>query len=98
MSQTAGITGNPLLQTLLGSTNKISADRANVASAANAKPSSIGADKTAFSGAGSVLAASDPDGDVRTGKVAALQSAIANGSYHVPAAVTADKLIGSLLR
>lgn len=53
---------------------------------------------TTLSGTGSLLAASAANGDdVRTDKVAALKTAIDNGTYHVSAAAVADKIIGSLL-
>ncbi len=55
-------------------------------------------DKAQLSPLGSTLALQDPDGDVRTDKVAALQAAIRAGSYNPPASATADKLISSLLR
>ena len=95
MSNTTGITGNPLLHTLLGGTEKLSAERTPSASSSTAIVSS---DKARLSGAGSALSQTNNDGDVRLGKVAALKAAIDNGSYRVPASATADKLISSLLR
>ena len=54
-------------------------------------------DATQLSAAGAVLAKATAGSDVRTEKVAALQAAIASGTYHVSASDVADKLIGSLL-
>jgi negative regulator of flagellin synthesis FlgM len=44
-----------------------------------------------------VLAQAVKGDDVRTEKVAALQAAIASGTYNVPASAVADKLIESML-
>ncbi|WP_162538113.1 flagellar biosynthesis anti-sigma factor FlgM [Granulicella sp. WH15] len=44
------------------------------------------------------VGSSSPDSDVRTEKIAALQQAIADGTYNVSASDVADKIIGSLLR
>ncbi len=44
------------------------------------------------------VGSSGPESDVRTEKIAALQQAIASGTYNVSASDVADKIIGSLLR
>ena len=54
-------------------------------------------DAASVSSAGSAVAQAAAGSDVRTDKVAALQAAIANGTYNVSAGVVADKLIASLL-
>ena len=55
------------------------------------------ADAASVSSAGSAVAQAASGSDVRADKVAALQAAIANGTYNVPASAVADKLISSLL-
>ena len=54
-------------------------------------------DRAQLSNSGSSIAPS-ADGDVRTDKIAALQSQIAAGTYNVSSSDVADKLIGALLK
>jgi negative regulator of flagellin synthesis FlgM len=55
-------------------------------------------DAASLSGAGSLLAAAAANtDDVRTDKVEALKAAINNGTYNIPAADVADKLIRNML-
>ena len=54
-------------------------------------------DATRLSTASAAVVQAAAGSDVRTEKVAALQAAIANGTYNVSASDVADKLIGSLL-
>ena len=56
------------------------------------------ADHTSLSATGSVISQALDGDDVRNEKVAALQQAIASGTYHVPSSAVADKLINSLLK
>ncbi|MDW5266499.1 MULTISPECIES: flagellar biosynthesis anti-sigma factor FlgM [Acidobacteriaceae] len=55
------------------------------------------ADQTSLSSAGGVIAHALEGSDVRTDKVAALQKAIASGSYNVSSSDVASKMIDSLL-
>jgi negative regulator of flagellin synthesis FlgM len=55
-------------------------------------------DQAVFSAAGGFAAQDSADAGVRTDKVAALQQAIAAGTYNVPSSAVADKVIESLLR
>jgi negative regulator of flagellin synthesis FlgM len=55
-------------------------------------------DTTSVSSAGGLVAAALTTPDVRLDKVAQLQTAIANGSYNVPSADVASKIVDSLLR
>lgn len=96
MSHTNGIGSSQVLQGLLGQSDRVAAAKKDVTveSAAGTRR----ADSAEFSSAASRLsqAASNTD-DVRTSKVAAIQSAIAAGTYSVPAGAVADKLIEHLL-
>ncbi len=55
-------------------------------------------DQTVLSGSSGVLSLGLSGSDVRLSKVQALQQQIADGSYSVPTASVADKLIQSLVR
>ena len=97
MSHTNGIGNSPLLQTLLGQTDRVGG--ATRDSALTGKTgATASADKAELSSAGSVLAqAAVSTDDVRTVKVESIRAAIADGSYNVPAGAVADKLIQHLL-
>jgi negative regulator of flagellin synthesis FlgM len=60
-------------------------------------PASAALDQTKLSGFGGALAQALTQSDVRMDRVAALQQAIANGTYNVSASDVADKIISSLL-
>lgn len=96
MTQTSGIGGPPLLQTLLGQPDRVGAAKGQAAASNGASVTGIN-DKTQLSGAGSVLAGANGD-DVRSAKVDQIKAAIANGSYNVSAGAVADKLIQSMQR
>jgi negative regulator of flagellin synthesis FlgM len=55
------------------------------------------ADNASLTSTAGVLAQSLNGDDVRVDKVAALQAAVASGTYNVPASAVADKLIESML-
>ncbi|MGB0064881.1 MAG: flagellar biosynthesis anti-sigma factor FlgM [Terracidiphilus sp.] len=59
--------------------------------------SSFDSDRATFSSAASEVSQSAAGDGVRTDKVAAVQSALAAGTYHVPATAVASKLIDSML-
>ncbi len=62
--------------------------------AAEAKGS---ADQATLSSAASAASAVAPDSDVRMEKVAAIQQALANGTYNVPASIVAGKMMDHML-
>jgi negative regulator of flagellin synthesis FlgM len=55
------------------------------------------ADEARLSSTGGLIAQALEGSDVRTAKVAALQQAIANGTYNISSSEVADKMIQSLL-
>lgn len=56
-----------------------------------------GTDKATLSTAASVAAAAAPDSDVRMEKVAAIQQALADGTYNIPASEVAGKMIDHMI-
>jgi negative regulator of flagellin synthesis FlgM len=63
-----------------------------------ASPSSANhTDQTSLSSVGGMIAHALEGSDVRSDKVAALQQAIASGTYHVSSSDVADKVVQSLL-
>ena len=59
--------------------------------------SGLGSDQATFSSAGSEVSQIGSEADVRTDKVAAVQAALAAGTYSVPASAVASKMVDSML-
>jgi negative regulator of flagellin synthesis FlgM len=55
------------------------------------------ADRATFSSAASQVASTSDDASVRLDKVASIQSALAAGTYNVPASAVAARLVDSML-
>ena len=62
-----------------------------------AASSALGADHATLSSAASEMAQAAGNEDVRMEKVAAIQAALANGTYSVPASAVASKVVDSML-
>lgn len=94
MSYASGIGS---LQGAIGSISpsetKLKASGSDLATA----PSVAQSDRTDLSSASGIVSQSLENSDTRTAKVAALQQAIADGSYTVSSSDVADKIIQSLL-
>lgn len=102
MSQVNGVAGtaSPLVQTLVDkaakpqeTTQAVSASRMPIQQSAVSTQ-----DFADLSTSSSMLVHAMHEDDVRTGKVAALKASIESGSYQVPAADVAGKLISGMLR
>jgi negative regulator of flagellin synthesis FlgM len=59
--------------------------------------SALGSDRATFSTAGSEVSLTASEPGVRTDKVAAIQAALAAGTYNVPASAVASKVVDSML-
>jgi len=84
------------LKSLLGATPAAPSapqTRSNAASGGSALTS----DRATLSSAGSEVSLTAADFDVRTDKVAAVQSALAAGTYDVPASAVASKMVDAML-
>jgi flagellar biosynthesis anti-sigma factor FlgM len=60
-------------------------------------PSALTSDSATLSSAGSQVASSASDSDVRLDKVAGIQAALASGKYSVPPSAVASKMVSSML-
>ncbi len=84
------------LRSLLG-VNPTATSAAQSKSSTAATGSSFDSDKATFSSAASEVSQSASAENVRADKVASVQSALAAGTYNVPASVVASKVIDSML-
>jgi negative regulator of flagellin synthesis FlgM len=66
-------------------------------SSSAASGSALGSDRATFSSAGSEVSLTASEPDVRTDKVAAVQAALAAGTYNVPASAVASKVVDAML-
>lgn len=98
-----GLDGINSLKTALGGVNDAPAVAATQArertAGADKRATQItsSADRASFSVAGGLAAQATDTSDVRLTKVAELRQAIASGTYNVPAAAVADKMVEGLL-
>jgi negative regulator of flagellin synthesis FlgM len=66
-------------------------------SGSTAAGSALSSDQATFSSAGSEVSQTASGTEVRMDKVAAIQAALAAGTYNVPAADVASKVVDSML-
>jgi flagellar biosynthesis anti-sigma factor FlgM len=84
------------LKTLLGVTpSKTSAQKAQAGSSVDAHP--MTSDRATLSSAGTEVAQSAADSGVRAAKVSDIQAALRAGTYDVPAAAVAAKMVDAML-
>lgn len=84
------------LKTILGVTPAAPASPERTKSGSTSE-SSLNSDSATVSSAGSEVALTAAEGGVRTDKVEAMRAALAAGTYEVPAAAVAAKVIDSML-
>jgi flagellar biosynthesis anti-sigma factor FlgM len=60
-------------------------------------PSALSSDSATLSSAGSEVAQTAADSDVRQDKVASIKASLASGSYDVPAEAVASKMVDAML-
>jgi negative regulator of flagellin synthesis FlgM len=87
------------LGSLLGVTTNPSASVSQSQNPNNTTAASSGleSDQATFSAAGNEVSQAIADSDVRPEKVAAIQSALANGTYSVSASAVASKMVDAML-
>jgi negative regulator of flagellin synthesis FlgM len=85
------------LKSLLGVNNTTAPAASETKSNATAGGSALGSDRATLSSAASEVAQSAGDDGVRMDKVASVQSALAAGTYNVPASAVAAKMVDSML-
>ena len=81
----------------LFSSQEVTKPQGGSGSVGEAAQPQAGADQATLSSAASLAAAAAPDSDVRMDKVAAVQQALAAGTYNVPASDVAGKMIDQML-
>jgi negative regulator of flagellin synthesis FlgM len=84
------------LKSLLGVTQPGSAP-AQTKNTSAATTNALNSDRATVSSAGSEVANALTDSGVRTDKVAAVQAALAAGTYDVPASAVASRLVDAML-
>jgi negative regulator of flagellin synthesis FlgM len=85
------------LKSLLGTAATAPAAAQTAKSGATAGTSALGSDEATLSSAGSEVAQTVASSDVRMDKVAGIQAALAAGTYSVPAAAVASKMVDAML-
>ncbi len=85
------------LKTILGVNEAAAAPAAGARNKAPAAEGALDTDRATFSAAGSEVAMAASGPDVRADKVASVQSALAAGTYNVPATAVASKMVDAML-
>jgi negative regulator of flagellin synthesis FlgM len=84
------------LKSLLGVTPAAAPPQTRTSAGAQAG-SALTSDRATLSSAGSEVASTAADSDVRPEKVAGVQAALASGAYSVPASAVASKMVDAML-
>ena len=86
------------LKAFLGvSKSSLTAARPSGSADADAAPAGLAGDKATFSQAAAEVSQAAAQSGVRTEKVAAVQQALAAGTYRVPASAVAEKMIEAMV-
>lgn len=83
------------LKSLLGVTPAATSPQARTTTTPSS--SALSSDRATVSSAGSEVAQTATDSDVRPEKVASVQAALAAGTYNVPASAVASKMVDAML-
>jgi negative regulator of flagellin synthesis FlgM len=84
------------LKSLLGVTQQATSATPSK-SAGTTAPSALSSDRATLSSAGSEVAQTATDSDVRMEKVTSIQAALAAGTYNVPASAVASKMVDAMM-
>jgi negative regulator of flagellin synthesis FlgM len=90
-------TGLDGLKSLLGVAPAAPTATPQTRSTAVASGSALGSDSATVSSAGSEVSLTASEADVRTDKVAAIQAALAAGTYNAPSSAVASKVVDAML-
>ncbi len=85
------------LKTILGVNQAATTAPAGARSKAAAAEGALGSDRATFSAAGSEVSMAASEPGVRADKVASVQTALAAGTYSVPASAVASKMVDAML-
>jgi flagellar biosynthesis anti-sigma factor FlgM len=85
------------LKSLLGVTQPTPAPVQQNRGAAATEGNALGSDRATLSNAGSEVSQTAADGGVRMDKVSGIQAALAAGSYNIPAAAVASRMVDAML-
>ncbi len=85
------------LKSLLGVNQPVQSTPSTRSNAASTSSSALGSDHATLSSAASGVLQSAGEDGVRMDKVAGIQAALASGSYNVPPAAVASKMVDSML-
>lgn len=85
------------LKSLLGTAPAAPSSPQQAKAGATAAAGALGSDRATLSSAGSEVAQTAADSEVRMDKVASVQAALAAGTYDAPASAVASKLVDAML-
>ena len=85
------------LKSLLGTTPATPVDTQQAQNTTTTSASALGSDSATLSSAGSEMLLTASDSTVRADKVSSIQTALATGTYNVPASAIATKMVESML-
>jgi negative regulator of flagellin synthesis FlgM len=85
------------LKTLLGVPSTGSTKPQSAKNTPATEATGLAGDRATLSSAGSEVAQAATDSDVRMDKVAAVQAALAAGTFNVPASAVAEKVVDAML-
>jgi len=84
------------LKSLLGVTAPATPPTQSKPSSASS-PSALSSDRATFSSAGSQVAQTANDADIRMDKVSSIQAQLAAGTYNIPPSAVASKMVEAML-